>query len=149
MRTALRILSALALVLASHAAWAGNTGKISGRVTDAKTREPLVGVNVLIAGTKQGAATDVRGEFFVANVPAGTYTLRMTQVGYKVVQMTGVEVKSIKNGVKVIQKVNVVQGALTGVKAGTAGADANIEVEQEIGGVGKDAVVIGGSFDEL
>jgi outer membrane receptor protein involved in Fe transport len=94
MRTALRILSALAIALAVQAAWAGNTGKISGKVTDAKTREPLVGVNVLIAGTKQGAATDARGEFFIANVPAGTYALRMTQVGYKIVQMNEVQVRA-------------------------------------------------------
>src|SRR5512135_986339 len=93
MGIALRLLSALFVFLAVQTAWAGNTGKITGTVSDAKTKEPLVGVNVLIIGTRQGATSDTRGEFFIANVPAGTYTLQFKQVGYKGMQMTDVRVR--------------------------------------------------------
>jgi outer membrane receptor protein involved in Fe transport len=93
MRNTVHVVSTVALLLIAAVAWGGNTGKISGKVTDARTGEPLVGVNVLLPGTKQGAASDVRGEFFIANVPAGTYTLRCTQVGYTTVSMTNVEVR--------------------------------------------------------
>ncbi len=93
MRNALRTLSAFLAVLAVHAAWAGNTGKITGKVSDAKTHEPLIGVNIIITGTRQGATSDPRGEFFIANVPAGTYSLQMKQLGYKSVQMTNVLVR--------------------------------------------------------
>jgi outer membrane receptor protein involved in Fe transport len=83
MKHALRILSAFAVLLVVSAAWGANTGKISGKVTDAKTREPLVGVNILVTGTRMGGVTDVQGDYFVANVPPGIYTLKASQVGYK------------------------------------------------------------------
>jgi hypothetical protein len=58
-------------------------GKISGKVTDAETGEPLPGANIVIAGTQLGAATDLDGEYFILNLVPGTYTLRFTFVGYQ------------------------------------------------------------------
>lgn len=54
---------------------AATTGKIAGVITDAKTGEALPGVNVVIEGTQMGAATNLKGEYFVINVPPGTYNL--------------------------------------------------------------------------
>lgn len=56
---------------------------ISGTVTDAETGETLPGVNILITELSRGAATDVDGDYTVNNVPAGTYTVRATFVGYQ------------------------------------------------------------------
>jgi TonB-linked SusC/RagA family outer membrane protein len=56
---------------------------ISGTVTDAETGETLPGVNILITELQRGAATDVDGDYTVNNVPAGTYTVRATFVGYQ------------------------------------------------------------------
>ncbi|MBS1272538.1 MAG: Colicin I receptor [Candidatus Marinimicrobia bacterium] len=58
-------------------------GAIQGTVTNAKTGEPLVGVNVLLAKTDYGAATDEAGEFQISNIPNGAYTLKVTHIGYK------------------------------------------------------------------
>ena len=58
------------------------TGKIAGKVVDARTGEPLVGTNVTVEGTLIGAATDVEGYFTILNVPPGTYRLRASIVGY-------------------------------------------------------------------
>ncbi len=58
------------------------TGKISGTVKDAKTLEPLIGANVLIEGTTIGAATDVEGYYSIINIPPGSYTLRVSSIGY-------------------------------------------------------------------
>ena len=55
--------------------FAGVTGKITGKVFDRDTREPLAGANVRIEGTNLGAATDHKGEFFILNVHAGTYAV--------------------------------------------------------------------------
>ncbi len=63
-------------------AFAGSTGKIAGRVFDAKTHEPLVGVTVLLTGTTIGASTDLNGNYFIANIPIGTYSVRASMVGY-------------------------------------------------------------------
>lgn len=72
----------------------GESGKIAGKVTDARTKEQLLGVNITVVGTKQGAATDVQGDYYIANVPAGTYTLRASQVGYRELLVKDVHVRA-------------------------------------------------------
>ncbi len=57
-------------------------GKISGKVTDSQTNEPLVGATVFVEGTTFGASTDINGNYFILNVPAGTYNLKTTYIGY-------------------------------------------------------------------
>lgn len=71
---------------------AGTTGKIAGKVIDAQTKEPLFGVNVLVLGTTMGAATDMNGEYFIINLPPGTYQLRASAVGYTAMSISGVSV---------------------------------------------------------
>ncbi|GHN00256.1 outer membrane protein [Cytophagales bacterium WSM2-2] len=58
-------------------------GSISGTVTDAKSKEAIVGANVVIQGTTIGVQTDVDGKFVFANVKAGTYNLQITFITYK------------------------------------------------------------------
>lgn len=68
---------------------AQNVGKVSGIVTDRETGEPLVGCNVLILGTTQGASTDVDGEYFILNIPPGKYDLQASMIGYQTVVQQG------------------------------------------------------------
>lgn len=62
--------------------YAGSTGKIGGKIVDAKTKEPLIGVNVVIVGGKQGAATDTDGQYSILNVSPGPYTIKASALGY-------------------------------------------------------------------
>jgi hypothetical protein len=62
---------------------AGDTGKISGKITEKKDGTPVVGANVLVLGTKYGATTDIDGEYFVLRVPPGTYRLRISSLGHQ------------------------------------------------------------------
>ena len=39
--------------------FAGDTGKIIGKITDSETGETLFGVNVLLKGTSMGSASDM------------------------------------------------------------------------------------------
>ncbi len=66
------------------------TGKISGTVTDAETGEPLPGVNIVLEGTDQGAATDETGHYFIVNVDPGRYSLTASMIGYQRVTKTDV-----------------------------------------------------------
>jgi TonB-dependent receptor len=75
--------------------WAQN-GTIGGKVTDAKTQEAIIGANVVIEGTTVGAATDIDGNFLIANVKPGTYSLVITFVTYKSHTITDVVVESGK-----------------------------------------------------
>ena len=54
---------------------------ISGVVTDAVTREPLIGVSVLVKGTQGGTVTDLDGRFSL-QVESGS-TLELSYIGYK------------------------------------------------------------------
>ena len=58
-------------------------GSISGTITDAKTKEAIIGANVVIQGTTTGAQTDVEGKFLISNVKTGTYNLQISFVTYK------------------------------------------------------------------
>ncbi len=75
------LLTILTLFFASQLR-AGTTGKISGTVIDSKTKEPLIGVSVVLVGTNIGASTDIEGYFAILNVSPGTYTVKATYIGY-------------------------------------------------------------------
>jgi hypothetical protein len=70
------------------------SGKIRGRVIDRETGEVLIGANVAVEGTAQGAAVNADGEYIVLNVPAGVYTLKATFVGYQPVSIGNVRVNN-------------------------------------------------------
>lgn len=59
-----------------------SVGKLSGKITDANTREPLIGANVVIINTDWGGATNVDGEYFILNIPPANYEVRVSYVGY-------------------------------------------------------------------
>ncbi len=76
----------------THLVIAGNTGKISGRATDVKSKEGLVGVNILVVGTTLGAVTDIEGNYTIIGVTPGTYTLKASLIGYNTVTVSNVVV---------------------------------------------------------
>jgi len=73
--------------------WAGTTGKIAGYVRDKSNNQPLPGANVIIVGTKMGAATDAHGYFYIINIPPGAYQIRARMIGYQTVLMKNVLVQ--------------------------------------------------------
>jgi outer membrane receptor protein involved in Fe transport len=83
----------MALMLSAGLTFAGQTGKISGRIFDAQTREPLPGASIVIDGTRLGAAANVEGYYFINNVPPGTYSLSVSLVGYQRTVIRNVLVK--------------------------------------------------------
>ena len=50
----------MAISVHAHAQYIGT---IKGKVIDARTKEPLVGTNVIVLDTKRGASSDVNREF--------------------------------------------------------------------------------------
>lgn len=84
--------SILLTIIFSTICFAGNTGKISGKVTEKETGEPLIGANVFVQGLRIGAATDLNGDYFILNVPPGTYSLTVSMVGYETITSSNVSV---------------------------------------------------------
>ncbi|MBI3786882.1 MAG: carboxypeptidase-like regulatory domain-containing protein, partial [Ignavibacteriales bacterium] len=72
--------------------YAGQTGKIAGVVKDKKSNEVLIGVNVTLEGTTLGAATDIEGRYAILNIPPGTYSVKVSLVGYTPTKITDVTV---------------------------------------------------------
>ena len=69
--------------------------KISGRVTNVETDAPLFNVNVFLANTTRGDATDKDGYYLIENIPPGAYDLVFSMIGFELeivsVQMFGTE----------------------------------------------------------
>lgn len=84
----------LSIIFLSHLTlFAGSTGKIGGKVIDARTGEPLFGVNVVVLNAGGiGSATDVNGEYIIINLQPNTYTLRFSMIGYKTLEISDVRV---------------------------------------------------------
>lgn len=57
-------------------------GVIKGLVIDEKTLVPLQGANISIEGTERGATANANGIFIIPDLPAGTYTIVVTFIGY-------------------------------------------------------------------
>ncbi len=60
---------------------------IAGTITDSRGA-PLADINVSVAGTTLGAATNADGFFQIIPVPAGTYTVVASGIGYKAQRRT-------------------------------------------------------------
>ena len=71
----LSVISISSTVLAAGAS-------VEGYVKDAKTGDPLFGANIILLGTSMGGATDMDGKYVISSVIPGTYTIRVSYIGY-------------------------------------------------------------------
>jgi hypothetical protein len=67
----------------SIASFAQQTGVIRGTIKDVKSKEDIIGATVLIQGSTKGAATDINGFFTFGKLAVGTYSLKISFVGYQ------------------------------------------------------------------
>ncbi len=58
------------------------TLEIRGKVLDAETGEPLIGANVFATPARQGATTNLDGEFRIDGLAEGSHELSFTYLGY-------------------------------------------------------------------
>lgn len=74
------VLLALFVRLVLHAQ---DTGIVSGRITDARTKLALGGARVSVVGTELTTFADSAGNYALSNAPAGTQTIEFGYVGYE------------------------------------------------------------------
>lgn len=72
-------------------ALAQDSAVLQGRVLDSTTGEPLIGAQVSITGTNQGAITDVDGRYRL-RLAAGSHDLSVAYLGYTDKTVTGIRV---------------------------------------------------------
>ncbi len=91
MRKILLLISFL-IYSAGSIIWGGTTGKLSGKVVDADTKEPMPFVNIILMGTNFGAASDLDGNYVMLNIPPGKYTVRAQSIGYQPMEYENVSI---------------------------------------------------------
>ncbi len=57
-------------------------GTIKGTITDANTKETLIGATVVLQGTTTGAISDFDGNFLIEKVTKGSYNLVISYISY-------------------------------------------------------------------
>ena len=80
-------------LLMMNSVFSQNTKSLQGRIIDSKSKEPLIGANVIIKGTAQGSATNVEGEFFITDLSQSMVNLQVSYIGYKTKTISDIEVK--------------------------------------------------------
>ncbi len=71
----------LFMLLLGFGAMQAQRATITGKVTDAQSKEPVIGANVYLEGTTSGTVTDVNGMYDFSVAP-GDYVLIISYVGY-------------------------------------------------------------------
>ena len=84
---------AIICVLLSLSLFAGDTGIIKGTIVAARDGSPLIGANIFLKESKQGAATDLKGKYFIKDVSAGKYEIVAQYIGYSTF-VKNIEVKA-------------------------------------------------------
>ena len=74
------------------------TETVRGKVIDKDSRQPLLGVNILVMNTEppQGAISEADGSFKIEKVTVGRHTLRFTYVGYEEAVISELQIGSGK-----------------------------------------------------
>jgi len=58
--------------------------RLSGTITDARDKKPIVNANVYIPDLKTGASTNKEGFYSLQNIPQGTFVVQARLIGYAV-----------------------------------------------------------------
>ncbi|NQV50426.1 MAG: TonB-dependent receptor [Candidatus Marinimicrobia bacterium] len=105
----------LILIICISNLWATGSGTLTGRIADLETQAALPGVNILLDGTRLGAAANEDGLFTIENVPVGEYRLHIRMVGYKarIIRQVRVLADQTTNLDIVMESVSIEMGSVT------------------------------------
>ena len=78
-----KLLSVAFIVMLAPLSVMAQTGVLTGTVTDQSTGELLTGASVQIVELQTGGFVGIDGVYRVTNIPVGSYTVRVSYVGYR------------------------------------------------------------------
>lgn len=95
--------------------------QVEGVLTD-ENGQPILGANLILKESRQGAATDADGRYLIEKVKPGTYTLVVTYVGYQEVRqelVVGEGVASTTQNLRLSRRIFNLDGlTITATRAG-------------------------------
>ncbi len=94
MNIAACLLLLFAVITATRADDSVPVGTLRGRLLNFTTKAPVVGATVAIESLKKGAVSNAQGEFSIAGLPVGPYTVRISSVGYEIMIEPDVIIRS-------------------------------------------------------
>lgn len=121
---------AILLLSLSLAAYSFPTVNVKGRITDAKTGEPVVGAVVRLDKDYLWATTDVNGEYSMQKIDAGTYILNISCLGYVDIEK---EISLRKDSLAMNFRLNVSTLALNEVVVTAETSKDNLNTTQKLG----------------
>ena len=86
------MVSASGQVVLVPASTTRRSGTVEGAVRDAATGTPVIGALVELVGTRLSTLTRERGEFSFGRVPLGSYSARITRLGFRPASIEGISV---------------------------------------------------------
>ncbi len=94
--------------------------EVSGKITDSKTGVPLSRVSVYIPDLKAGTASNENGSYIIKDIPAGTYVIEVSIIGYAR-QLEKIMVKGAtkKDYVMIASSTELKDVVVTGVSSAT------------------------------
>lgn len=93
------IIATVLLLLTTVTAYAQNKVTLSGYIKDAKSGESMIAANIYIKELQIGAQTNTYG-FYSITVPAGSYTIIYSYVGYATITETVSMIDNVKKNVE-------------------------------------------------
>ena len=78
---------------------AAEIGFVKGKVADKKSKAPLPGITITVAGSDVIGFTDEKGNYSL-DLPEGTYTIRAELLGYKTAEAKNVVVEAGETKIK-------------------------------------------------
>lgn len=88
---------ALILILISSKTVLAQTGRITGKVIEKSTGEPLTGVSVGIQGTTKGAMSDINGVYIINGLHPGKHTVVFRYIGFQTLERKDIIVSADKS----------------------------------------------------
>ena len=107
----------IAITIACSPALAQTSGSLHGFAYDAESGESLIGCNIVLPEIGLGAITNQHGYYTMPVVPAGTYVLSASYIGYKSVERKVVIAAATAQAIDIHLAVEPLQGAATVIVA--------------------------------
>ncbi|MFD0861747.1 outer membrane beta-barrel protein [Sungkyunkwania multivorans] len=125
--------------------------KVTGKVIDQETKQPLEYATVILQNTQRtqlltGGITDEKGDFEV-EIPAGNYDIRVEYISFKSYELKGQNIRTNKSLGTISLSLDV--ASLDEVEVVAERTQVEIRLDKRIYNVGKDLIAQGGTVTDV